>query len=230
MNFNHLAEFLATTEMFKGLPQEQLNLLAAIARCQTYQKNEIIFLQGDEGRGFFMIKSGKLKVFQASAAGKEIILHLFKAGEHFAEVAAFDGGDFPASASAIELTEILFFPRSDFLQLLDYDPSLAINLLATFARRLRHFARLVEDLSLKEVPGRLAAYLLDLSENNDNTEILELEITKGQLAAVLGTIPETLSRAFAKLIQEGSIAISGSSIQLLDKNNLLKRAGKIAEI
>ena len=102
--------------------------------------------------------------------------------------------------------------------------------MASFARHLRRFASLVEDLSLKEVPGRLAAYLINLSESKGNAEILELEITKGQLAAVLGTIPETLSRAFAKLIKQGSISISGSSIRLLDRQSLLKCAGKIAEM
>lgn len=230
MKSENLPQFLATTQMFKGLPREQLNILAAIARCQTYQKNEIIFLQGDKGTGFFIIRAGKVKVFNSSAEGKKIILHIFKAGEHFAEVPAFDGGCFPASASAIELTEILFFPRTDFLELLHSHPTIAINLLASFARHLRRFASLVEDLSLKEVPGRLAAYLINLSESKGNAEILELEITKGQLAAVLGTIPETLSRAFAKLIKQGSISISGSSIRLLDRQSLLKCAGKIAEM
>ncbi len=230
MKTENLINFLATTQMFKGLPIEQLKSLAAIASWQTYQKNKIIFLQGDEGTGFFIIKSGKVKVFQSGAEGKEIILHIFKDREHFAEVPAFDGGCFPASATAIEPSEIIFFPRTDFLKLLHCDPNLAINLLASFARHLRRFANLVEDVSLKEVPGRLAAYLLELSETQGDAEILKLDITKGQLAAVLGTIPETLSRAFTKLIQAGAIARSGSSIKLLNRKILLERAGKIPQI
>ncbi len=156
-------DFLANTKLWQGLPDEQLDAIATIAIAKSYHKGEVIFVEGQEGSGFFVVRSGRVKVFKLSTEGKEQILEFFGAGEHFAEVPAFDGQSFPASATALEKTELLFFERDTFLDLLEQQPTIAINMLAVFARHLRRFARLIEDLSLKEVPGRLAAYLLYLN-------------------------------------------------------------------
>lgn len=217
-------EFLSTTLMFQNLETEQLQALAEIAQLQTYSKGELIFSQGEAGIGFFIVKTGRIKVFQVSPEGKEQILKLFSTGEHFAEVPAFDGGCFPASAMAIEDSDLLLFTRSEFLQLLQTQPQIAINMLAIFAQHLRRFTGLISNLSLKEVPARLAAYLLHLSEKSDNSNMIELEITKTQLAGILGTIPETLSRAFGRLSHEKLIKIEGASIQFLNRQGLQQKA------
>lgn len=213
-------DFLSSTQIFQDLPREQLADLASIARSQTYGKGEILFHQGDEGSGFFIVRSGRIKVFQLAANGREQILHIFAAGAHFAEVPALDGKCFPASAAALEPAEVLFFPRQPFLALLKQNPALAIDLLKSFASHLRRLSALVDNLSLREVPGRLAAYLLDLSDRSENARRVELDMSKGQLAALLGTIPETLSRAFYKLSREGVIAVEGAKIELLDRDRL----------
>ncbi|XWK90243.1 MAG: Crp/Fnr family transcriptional regulator [Phormidium sp.] len=216
----NLQEFLGNSQMFFGLATDEVDALLSITQQQTYQKGETIFWEGDAGTGFFLVVSGKVKVFKISLEGKEQILQVFGVHEHFAEVPAFDGQAFPASAAALEKTELLFFPRTAFLELLKEHPSLAVNLLKVFARHLRRFAKVIEDLSLREVPGRLAAYLLYLSERTSNQEEVELDLTKGQLAALLGTIPETLSRVFAKLSQEEIIILNGSTVKLLDFQRL----------
>jgi CRP/FNR family transcriptional regulator len=213
-------EFLSQTMLFQGLPIEQLAELANVAIVQSYAKGESIFHQGDAGIGFFVVRSGRVKVFKLSADGKEQILHIFGEGEHFAEVPALDGECFPANAAALEKSDILFFSRQSFLQLLEQRPTLAINLLKSFARHLRHFSYLVDNLALREVPARLASYLLSLSEQLGNAEIVELDLPKGQLAARLGTIPETLSRVFAKLSREGLIEMEGCQVKLLDLQRL----------
>lgn len=216
-----LHTFLANIQLWRGLPKDQIDALAQIAIAKTYRKGEVIFEQGDEGRGFFVVKFGRVKVFKLSTDGKEQILHFFGDGEHFAEVPVFDGQCFPASAAAVEKSELLFFPRSAFLALLEQHPRLAIAMLAVSARHLRRMAQIIENLSFKEVPGRLAVYLLYLSDRNGKGEDVELDMTKTQLAAFLGTIPETLSRVFAKMSQDGLIAIEGSKIQLLNRERLI---------
>lgn len=95
-------------------------------------------------------------------------------------------------------------------------------MLAISARHLRRLAQKVEDLSFREVPGRLAAYLLYLRERNSTGEVVELDMTKAQLAAFLGTIPEALSRVFAKLSQDGIITIESSKICLLKQTRLMQ--------
>ncbi len=218
---SELREFLANIQLWWGLPEDQLDALAKIAIAKIYRKGEVIFEEGDEGRGFFVVKSGRVKVFKLSADGKEQILHFFGDGEHFAEVPAFDGQCFPASAATVEKTELLFFPRTAFLALLQQHPTLAIAMLAVSARHLRRMAQIIENLSFKEVPGRLAVYLLYLSDRNGKGEEVELDMTKAQLAAFLGTIPETLSRVFAKMSQDGLISLDGSRIKLLNLERLM---------
>lgn len=215
-----LRDFLANTQLWRGLPDDQLDAIATIAIAKSYHKGEVIFVEGEEGIGFFIVQSGRIKVFKLSAEGKEQILKFFGVGEHFAEVPAFDGECFPASATALEKTELLFFERTAFLALLDQHPKIAVNMLSIFARHLRQFAQLIEDLSLKEVPGRLAAYLLYLREKSESKDYIELDITKTQLASLLGTIPETLSRVFAKLSHEELISIQGSKISLRNPEGL----------
>jgi CRP/FNR family transcriptional regulator len=209
--------FLHQTPIFQNIIDEQLQAVANIAIPQTYKKNETIFWEGDAATGFFIVKSGKIKVFKLANNGKEQILHIFEISEYFAEVPAFDGGKFPASAATLEISEILFIPRTAFFMVLQQHPTLAIAMLGTFARHLRHLTHLVNALSFQEVPERLTNYLLKLSQKNGNINVVELDLPKTQLAALLGTVPETLSRAFYKLTQEGKIEVNGTKIMLSDK-------------
>jgi CRP/FNR family transcriptional regulator len=159
-------------------------------------------------------------VFKASADGKEKILHIFGAGEPFGEVAVFTGKPYPANAEALSKSRLLFFPKTSFVDLITRNPSLSLNMMAVLSMRLRQFAAQIEDLSLKEVPGRLAAYLLYLSDEQESNEGISLSISKGQLASLLGTIPETLSRVLAKLAVQNIIEVKGRDIILLDRKEL----------
>ena len=127
----------------------------------------------------------------------------------------FAGGNYPASAEAIEPSRVLFFPRSALVELIRSEPAIALNMLAILSQRLRRFTHLIEDLSLKEVPARLSAYLIFLAERSTNAQTLELDITKAQLASLLGTIPETLSRILAKMAQQEIISVEGRIIRVL---------------
>ena len=212
---------IAAIPLFQGLNKEYHHQLSAILVEKRYKRGQTIFSEGDDGDGFYVVASGKVKVFKLSHEGKEQILHIFGAGEPFGEVPVFAGEHFPAHAEAIEESKILFFPRSAFVELIKKNPSLALNMLAVLSRRLRLFAALIEDLSLKEVPGRLSAYLLYLSETKNRANNLTLDISKTQLASLLGTIPETLSRILARMSAEDLIQSDGQrTIKILDRNGL----------
>ncbi len=213
---NHIAR----VPLFEGLPPEQIEDLAMIVTDQVFRKGETIFSEGEEGNGFYVVITGRVKIFKLSAEGKEQILHFFGPGEPFGEVPVFAGQHFPANAAAMEQSRVFFFPRRSFVGLIKKNPSLALNMLAILSKRLRRFAALVDDLSLKEVPGRLAAYLLYLSDQHKGAKDLELTITKAQLASLLGTIPETLSRILAKLGSQGLIETDGRRIRILEKETL----------
>lgn len=215
-----LIKSLEIIPLFEGLPENQLSDLATIALEKAFKKGASIFSEGDPGDGFYVVKEGRVKIYKISSEGKEQILHVFGSGEPFGEAPVFEGRRFPAHAEALMDTVCIFFPRKSFTELISKNPSLAMNMLGVLSRRLRRFAALVEDLSLKEVPGRLAAYLLYLSETESNPTELSLDIAKGQLAGMLGTIPETLSRILGKLVKQGFIEAVGPKIKIMNRKGL----------
>jgi CRP/FNR family transcriptional regulator len=227
-----IMDILARTTLFGGLPEDQLQAICAIAVMRRYDKGGIVFTEGQPGNGFYVVMNGRIKIFKVSAEGKEQILHIFGPGEPFGEVPVFSGKPFPASAEAIERSRLLFFPKQAFVDLTSAMPSLALNMLAVLSLRLRQFTVQIENLSLKEVPGRLASYLIYLADEQAAADVVSLTISKGQLASLLGTIPETLSRMMAKMAGMGLIEVTGRSIRLLNRDALedLARTGKLMGI
>ena len=213
-------DVIAAIPIFNGLPQGQVEAIKQIAVEKHINKGEIIFSEGEEGNGFFVIAEGRVKIFKVSAEGKEQILHIFGPGQPFGEVPVFAGQRFPANAQAIDKTRALFLPRAAFVDLVASNPSLALNMLAVMSKKLRQFTVQIENLSLKEMPARLASYLIFLAEEQAVDDIVTLNISKGQLASILGTIPETLSRIFAKLSGQHLIRVEGKKITLLDRGGL----------
>jgi CRP/FNR family transcriptional regulator len=215
-----IVHHLASVPLFKGLPSKQIESLAMILVDQTLSRGKNVFIEGDEGAGFYIVISGRVKIYKLSSEGKEQILHIFGPGEPFGEVPVFAGQHFPANAATMEESRLFFFSRDAFINLIRKNPDLALNMLAVLSRRLRKFTRLVEDLSLKEVPGRLAAYLLYLRDQNNGASQFKLDISKNQLASVLGTIPETLSRILGRMSKGALIATEGPRIRILDLEGL----------
>ncbi len=213
-------QLIANSILFAGISSDQLSELADISHVKNYGRGETVFFEGDVADGFYMVIEGKVKIFKLSTEGREQILHIFGKGEPFGEVAVFQDSPFPANATVLGKGKLLFFPGPEFIRLVNANPSIALNMLAMFSMRLRRFATQIEHLSLKEVPGRLASHLLYLSKEQQNRDRVTLDIPKGQLASLLGTSPETLSRIFTKMNEEGTIRLHGKVISLLDRERL----------
>lgn len=216
-------EIIKTTSLFEGLAAEEVEAVSNLMFEKKFGKGETIFFEGDEADGFYIVSSGQIKVFKMNPMGKEHILHIFGPGEPVGEVPVFSRQPFPANAEAIIKSSTFFFPRKDFVTLIEKNPSIALNMLAVLSRRLRQFATQIENLSLKEVPARLAGYLLYMAKEQENHDVVKLPVSKGQLASLLGTIPETLSRIFARMSEEGLIQVEGRSITILDREGLLDK-------
>lgn len=194
--------------------------MLAIGVSRRVDKGQKIFLDGDKATGFYIILSGKVKIYKLAPDGKEQILHVFGPGEPFGEVPTFANAVFPAHAEAVAKTQLLFFSREGFIRQIRRDPDLAMGMLATLSRRLLHMTKLVESLSLQNVSTRLAAYLVQLSEVQKQAVTVQLDINKGQLANFLGTVPETLSRALNRLTNQNLIQVQGRRITILDRAGL----------
>ena len=224
-----ILQIISDVPLFNGLPRDQLNELRQIAVDRFYDKGKTIFFEGDSCDGFYIIADGRVKIYKLSFDGKEHILHIYGPGNPFGEVPVFAGKKFPANAQTLLKSHLLFFPRTAFIDLISQNPSLSLNMLAVLSMRLRQFTVQIENLSLKEVPGRLASYLLYLAKEQSGTDTVMLTISKGQLASLLGTIPETLSRILAKMSKQRLVETSGRDIKLLDIEGLedLAEQGKL---
>lgn len=224
-----MLQIVGTIPLFQGLSESQLGQIRDIARDKFYDKGKEIFAEGDEGEGFYVVASGQVKIYKLSLDGKEQILHIYGPGNSFGEVAVFSGQRFPANAKSLMKSHVLFFPRTAFVALISSNPSLCLNLLADLSLRLRQFTVQIENLTLKEVPGRLASYLLYLSDEEGQGDCLSLGISKGQLASLLGTIPETLSRILSRMGSAQLIDVKGKDILIRDRVGLheLAETGKL---
>ena len=199
-----------------------MKILSGIAVRLAFNRTEIIFQDGDKGDGIYIVETGKIKVYKLSLDGKEQILHIFGPGHTFGEVPVFQGKSFPASAMALEPSNIVFLPRDRFVELITTTPALSMNMLADLSRRLRAFTIQIEALSLKEVPARLAAYFLTLSKEQKNAARIRLPISKALLSNLIGTTPETISRMLKKMGDAGLIEVQTRTIEILDKESLIE--------
>jgi len=210
--------------LFSGLEDREIAELKAISTSKRYPKGALIFSEDEEAKGFFVVISGKVKVYKLSLEGKEQILHIISPGETFAEAALFAGSTYPAFAESLAQTQVLYFSKQGFLNLIRENPQISLNMIASLSHWLRKFVSLVEELSLKDVSTRLSKYLMDLSAKSGRSSErgieFELDISKSQLASQLGTISETLSRALKKLKDRGIIKVEGKKITILQKETL----------
>jgi len=217
-------DVLRKTPLFATLPDDELRLVADLAVARHFAKKEAVFREGDHADGFFIVASGKVKVFKLSGEGKEQILHVLEAGQTFAEAVIFEGGAYPAHAEALDDAELLLLPKRPFIELLGRRPNVAIRMLASLSRWLKRMTDLAESLSLRDVETRLIFYLSEELKARgippkDGAE-LELPIGKNVLASRLGTVPETFSRTLKKLQDDGLISVRGKRIRIVSAERL----------
>lgn len=214
--------------LFSELSIEQLREISAISSIRRFDKNELIFNEGDDYKGFFILLKGTVKIFKLTSAGKETVVHIIKPFTVFADIPLFEGTNYPVSAQAIEEGLALFLPKPGFLELLKKNQEISLRMLAGFAKRLKSLVSQLEDISTREVPNRLARYLLGEIKAAGNEKLAEpfvkLTIPKSTIAAYIGTITETLSRTFTKLQQEGIIRVKGKVIFISDIKKLKELA------
>ena len=215
---------LHSSYLCHDLDVDELEAVASIAVIRTLSKGELLFLQGDTATGFYVLLNGRIRLYKSSIDGREYTLHQIKPGQMFAEVAIFRGRRYPANCIAREETTVAFFPKDEFLHLLKKSPELALKIIASLSSFLRDFNHQLEELSLKEVPGRIASFILSEAENSGH-DTITLETSKIELANRLGTISETLSRNLRKLQDNNIISVDRDKITIRNKTRL----GEIAD-
>jgi CRP/FNR family transcriptional regulator len=211
---------LKKTPLFAGLTESELRALAARATRKKYDRGQLLFGEGDPCAGLFLVASGKVRIFKLSAAGREQVLAVEGPGSSFAELPVFDGGNYPAAASAIEDTEVLFISRKDFQNFCREHPDVALKVIAVVGGRLRRLVGIIEELSFTTVRQRLITMLLRLAAESGTTSKqgvqVELTMSHQDLASGLGTVRELVSRNLSRLQAEGFLELDGRKIVIKD--------------
>lgn len=233
---------LKKVHIFSGLDDTELAAVNEIIRVKKFNKGDMVFFDTEPYLGFYIVKTGLVKIYKISKDGKEHILHLVSSGNTFAEVPLFenlgeikeDDFRYPANAMALEDgTETILVPAHKFKLLLENNRTICLKMLSGFAKRLRHLNRHIEELTLMDVTKRVANFILSEYINKRKTKkdakeetlpYITLHISKNDMAAYLGTIIETLSRTFKKLHDDNIIEVDGKKIYIKDLEKLRQLA------
>ncbi len=218
-------ETIRNIPFFSELNTSELKEFIRTSKLLNFRKGDIIFLEGEPYRGFYIVIKGTVRIYKSSPEGKELTLHIIEPFDSFAEIPLFiseipeKSKFYPANAQAIENSVLIFIPKEEFLKIIDKNPKICLKMLHGFAKKLINLNQQIENLTLKEVTQRLAEYLYNEYKNRGTNEF-KLNLSRVILATYLGTIPETISRALRKLQDSGSIQIYGKKIIINNPDKL----------
>lgn len=219
-----LAAVLEKTALLSSLSQHELQMLAARTVRKLFQAGELLFSEGEPCNGLHIIARGKIRIFKTSVNGREQVLAVNVPGESVAELPVFDGGPFPASAAAVEDTEIAFISRRDFHAYCLEHPEVALKVLSVVGARLRRLVGIIEELSFTTIRERLIALLIKLAQSDGKKTDRGIEFllpaTHQELANQLGTVRELISRNLMRLQAEGLVEVDARQIVVRDLKGL----------
>ena len=208
---------LRSCQLFTGLAPADLEAVAEVTLAKTLAKGDYLFHEGDPAHGFYIVQRGAVNVHRVTAGGKEQVIHVFRAGDSFAEVAVVSASGYPADARAVEPSQVLLVQKAGILALLKRQPELALRMLGSMSSHLRVLVGQIEDLTVKDVETRLANWLVKRCPDprGESPVNIELTVTKRVLAAELGTVSETFSRTLAKFREQKLIVVKGKVVTVL---------------
>ena len=208
---------LRNNQFFANLADEELEKVKNIMRKRNYDKEQIIFFEDEPGEGLFLLKSGKVKLTKMVESGDEQILTIIKPGNIFAEVVLFGNANYPATAVALEDSELYLIRSKDMENIIRDNPSIAIKLLDVMSKRLRRAQKLVRDMGLKDTTRRTASLLVYLAEEygveRNNKIKIDIKLTQQELSNMIGTTRETISRVLNKF--KGEDIVSNKSRKMI---------------
>jgi CRP/FNR family transcriptional regulator len=215
-----LATVLARSALLSGLSPVELQTLAKRTVRKNFRSGDTLFDEGDPCLGLQIVVRGKVRIFKSSAGGRAQVLATNQPGESVAELPVFDGGPYPASAAAIEDTQIAFISQWDFRAYCIEHPEVALKMLAVVGARLRRLVGIIEELSFTTIRQRLVAMLLRQAQNEGvqtgSGTAIQLPATHQELANQLGTVRELISRNLMRLQAEGLLDVNGRQIVVKD--------------
>ncbi len=223
-------DFLRQIPIFEELSDDQLDNIVKLIIHRNYRKNNLILLEEDFGDTLFIIKEGSVKITRINEEGKEVILSILRDGEFFGEMSLFDGESRSANVIAMEDSEVMIIKRSDFMEMLERYPKVAIYLLEELARRIRNSDRHIESLSLSDAEHRVGSAILRLAEDLGvhRAGIVSVDDMPLQqdIANMAGTSRETVSRMLKMLEQKNLIERDGRRLKIINYSEFVRSFSK----
>jgi len=197
-----------------GLDDIVLRDFEEVAARRRFPKNAVIFSKGDESDSLYIVQSGRVKAVIHDEEGKEIVLSVIGPGEYFGEMAALDGVPRSATMVTQEPTELLIIRRNDFKGILSSNPDMVLNLLSVLLERLRRANQKIESLALRDVHGRVTHFLMQSAEPRGGEWVFEGKMTHQEIANMVGSSREMVSKILAELVEVGHISIEKRRIAI----------------
>ena len=220
---NH-AQTIAKVPIFSDLSESELAFLTQRVVARSFSAGEVIFDEGAACSGMYVVESGNVRIYKSSAGGREQVLSIDGPGSSIAELPVFDGGNYPASAAAVDQATLIFVSKQDFQALCLAHPQVALKVLRVVGSRLRRLVGIIEELSFTTVRHRLASFLLRLAQKEGRKTADGLEVTlpvsNQELASQIGTVRELVSRNLSRLQAEGLVRIDGRNVTIRDTKAL----------
>lgn len=199
-------DFIATARrsiLLSTVPEPVLQTVLGAAQVREYDRGDIVFLQGEPASSIYIVAAGWVKLFRVSPSGTEAVVSIFSKGHSFGEAVAFQRGQYPVSAQAVVKSSLIRIKTEVFLRLIHESPEIAISMLSAAYRHLQQHVIQIEALKAQTGAQRVAEFLLELAPCAAGSCKVTFPYDKVLIAGSLGMKPESLSRAFAKLRDQG---------------------------
>lgn len=213
MDTSGIVEIISTLPLFSHLEMNQIERLAQAAIIETIPAGGLYFSEQAAAQGLHLLVAGRVKLFRMSEEGREQTIFIFGPGEPFCLCSVFSDGQLPANLAALEPSTVLVVPPGELERLVAEDPGMLLMILRVMSRRLKEAMDMIDALSLRQLPSRLAAYILTSAEGG----VMTLSITHRELAKIIGATPEALSRSLRKMSEAGLLEVEGKDVRILDR-------------
>lgn len=221
-----IKKVLAEFTLFRELTDSELTEITDISIVRDWKKHSHVFLQGDPLENVYFIFDGKIKVYKSDINGKEQIVDIMKKGEMFPHVGFFRKGTYPAFAEVLEPSTLIAVPISQFENVLIENPELCIKVFKVLGEKIINLQDRLEEQILNNTYEQIIKLLVRLAQNygkklKNNTIWLEAEFTNKDLANMIGTTRETISRTLTRMKRDELIELDDEGNMILDPEKLL---------
>ncbi|NMA70108.1 MAG: Crp/Fnr family transcriptional regulator [Desulfitobacterium sp.] len=212
----------AKVPIFSNLANEQLAMITKRITRRRYKKGQVVFWEGDLSDRFVIVHEGKIKIFRYTREGKEQILYILSEGDFLGDLSLLKKGVFQSNGEAIEDVSVCTIAKDDFDKILKENPEISLRILESVHDRLEKLENLVQTLSTKDMEARIASLLINFAKNfgykRDDRIVLDLSLTREEMANFIGVTRETMSRKLSSMQEEGFIELVGNKRIII--NNL----------